>query len=124
MGAAQLGRRGAAAERQRQLQFLAQQPQHLRGTLRAGHGQPPERRPPDQDRVGAQRQRDRDVDAAADAAVDQDRGPAVDRVDHLRQGVAAGQGAVELAAAVVGDDDPGDAVLDRERRRPRRSTGP
>ncbi len=82
--------------------------------LLAARGEAPEGGPADQHRVGAEGERDGDVDAAADAAVDQDRGPAVDRVDDLRQRVGGGQAAVELAAAVVGDDDAGGAVLDRQ----------
>ena len=70
----------------------------------------------DQHRVGAEREGDRDVDAAADAAVDQHRAAAGDRVDRLGQGVGGGAHAVELAAAVVGDDDARRPVLDRERR--------
>ena len=114
MGAGQVGGRGAAAERQGELELVAEQAEDPTGALRSGGGEAPEGGPPDQHGVGAERERDRDVDAAADAAVDEDRGPAVDRLDDLRQRVGGGEGAVELAAAVVGDDDPGGAVLDRQ----------
>ena len=61
----------------------------------------PERRTPDQHGVGAERQGDRDVDAAPDAAVDQHGAAPVDGLDHLGQRVGRGETAVELAAAVV-----------------------
>ena len=116
MGAAQVRGRGAAAEGERQLQLVAQQLEHALGALGAGDREPPDGRAADEDRVGAESQGDGDVGAAADAAVDEDGGPACDRLDHLRQGVGAGQNAIELTAAVVGDDDAGGAVLDGERR--------
>ena len=120
VGAGQLGRRGAAAEAEGQLELLAQQPEDAARALPAARGEAPEGGPADQHRVGAEGERGGDVDAAADAAVDQDRGPAVDRFDDLRQRLGGGERAVELAAAVVGDDDAGGAVVERQRRRPRR----
>ena len=116
VGWAELGRRPAAAEGERQLQLGAEQLEHPQRPRLAPGREPPESGPSDQDRVGAEGQRDRDVDPAPDPAVDEDRGPAGDGVDHLGQRVGGREAAVELAAAVVGDDDPGGAVLDRERR--------
>ena len=57
---------------------------------------------------------DRDVEAAADAAVDPDLRPAVDRGDDLGEDVDGRQHAIELAATVVAHDDGVDAVLDGE----------
>ena len=51
--------------------------------------------------------------AAADAAVEEDRELVADRLGDRRQGVERGDRAVDLAAAVVGDDDPVDAALRR-----------
>ena len=59
---------------------------------------------------------DHDVRPPPQPAVDQDRAPAVDGLDDLGQGVGGRGNAVELATAVVGDDDAGGAVLDGERR--------
>ena len=55
-----------------------------------------------------------DVDAAADAAVEQHLAAVADRVDDLGQRVEARGDAVELAPAVVRDDDAGGAVVARE----------
>ena len=110
----QLGGRGATAEGERQLQLLAEQRQDPPRALLAADRKPPEGGATDQHRVGAQGEGDRDVDAAADSAVDEHRSTPGDRVDHLGQRVGGRQAAVELAAAVVGDDDGGGAVLDRE----------
>ena len=117
MGAAQLGRRGAAAEGQRQLELVAQQ-------LRAPAGapaSPPAARPQSAGRPTSTAS----APSASAIATSTPRrmppststgGAPVDRVDHLGQGVGGGQRAVELAAAVVGDDDAGGAVLDRQLR--------
>ena len=72
--------------------------------------------PADQDGVRAQRQRDERVGAAAHAAVEEHRHPAGDLADHARQRVQRRDRAVDLPPAVVGDDDPVDAVLEGERR--------
>ena len=110
----ELGRRPAAAEGERQLELGAEQLEHpQRPGLPPGR-EPPEGGPSDQDGVGAEGQRYRDVHPAPDPTVDEDRGPAGDGVDHLGQGIGGREAAVELAPAVVGDDDPGGAVLDRE----------
>ena len=114
--AGQLVGGGAAAEEQGELELGAEQLEDAAGALLPAGGEAPERRAADEDGVGAERERDRDVDPAADAAVDDDRAAAVDRCDGLLEDVGGGGGAVELAAAVVGDDDPGGAVLDGERR--------
>ena len=83
-------------------------------------GEAPERRAAGEHRARAERERLDDVGAAADAAVEEHLDPAVDRVDHLRQRVERRRDAVELAAAVVRDDERGGAVLAREHARPRR----
>ena len=87
-----------------------------RGARLAAAGQAPEERAADEDGAGAEGQRDEDVGAAADAAVHEDLDPVADRLDDLGQHVERGRDAVELAAAVVGDDDAGGAVLGGEPR--------
>ena len=62
-----------------------QGPQHPLDALRAARGESPGDRPADQHGVGTERQRDRHVGAAADPAVDQDRGASADRLDDLRE---------------------------------------
>ena len=73
----------------------------------------PKMRPPDQAGRGAERHRLDHVAAAPDAAVDQHRDAAFDRLGHGRQSADRGDRAVQLAAAVVGDDHAVDAVIDR-----------
>ena len=67
----------------------------------------------DHDRPRAERERLDDIDAAAEAAVDQDRRPPADRVDDARQGADRSDRAVKLAPAVIGDNDPVGAAIDR-----------
>ncbi len=59
----------------------------------------------DEDGPGAEAERLDDVAAAADAAVDEDFGAVADRVEHLRQHAQRRGDAVQLPAAMVGDDD-------------------
>ena len=80
----------------------------------ARRGEAEDRRAAGEHRARPERERLGDVGAAPDAAVEVDLGAACDRVDHLRQRVERGGSAVELAAAVVRDDDRRRAVLDRE----------
>ena len=61
--------------------------------------------PPVEDRGGAQRHGLDHVGAGAHARVEQDRDGAADRLEHPRQRVERRDGAVDLAAAVVGHDD-------------------
>src|SRR5947199_76477 len=70
--------------------------------------------PTDEDRTRAQRESLERVGAAAHTAVEQHLRAAVDRVDDFLQRVERAGHAVELAAAVVRDDDCGCAVLARE----------
>src|SRR5579883_2851482 len=64
----------------------------------------------------AQRQGLENVGAAPDAAIHVDLAAPVDRLHYLRQGFDAGENAVELPTAVIGDDDAVYAMLDRQQR--------
>ncbi len=70
-------------------------------------------RPAEQDGVGAEGQRLQHVRAAPDAAVHQHHGVGPDRLPDLHECIQRRDGAVDLAAAVVGDHDPVDAALAR-----------
>ena len=78
---AEIRRRGDAESARASSSSSREGPQDPLGALRAGRGEAPERGPADQDRVGAEGERDRHVDPAADAAVDQHGGPPGDRLD-------------------------------------------
>ena len=90
------------------------------GRARRAASSAPSRRPPARrapgprgrggrgDGVGAEGERLEHVGAGADAAVEEDRQLVADRLGDRRQGVERGDRAVDLAAAVVGDDDPVD----------------
>src|SRR5581483_1912555 len=67
---------------------------------------------PDQMRAG--RDRLDHVGAAVKAAVDDDFGAAADRLDDLGQHVERAAAMVELAAAMIGDEDELDAVIERD----------
>ncbi len=66
------------------------------------------------DEIGAERDRLDDIGAAIEAAVDDDHGAAGDRFDDFRQHVHRTAAVVELAAAVIGDVDDLDAVIERD----------
>ena len=66
-------------------------------------------------RPGAEGERRDDVGASPNAAVEVDLGAAFDSLDDRLEGVDGRGHAVELATAVIGDDDRGRAVLDARR---------
>lgn len=92
---------GRTAQRHAAAEVVAQQPQCMLGAGLARRGQAVEGRPPELDRVGPERDRLGDVGAVAEAAIDQHRQFAGGRVDHGRQRVDRGAGAIELTPAVV-----------------------
>ncbi len=55
-----------------------------------------------------------DVGAAIEAAVDDDHGAAGHRFDDFRQHIHRAAAVVELPAAVIGDVDDLDAVIERD----------
>jgi hypothetical protein len=66
------------------------------------------------DEMGAERHCLDDVAAAAKTAVDDDRGASGDRLDDFRQNIHGTAAVIELAAAVIGDVDDFDAVIERD----------
>src|SRR5436309_651394 len=79
-------------------------------------GQRPALHAADADDIGAGGDRFHDIAAAAEAAIDHDFGAALHRIDDLRQHVHGAAAVIELAAAVIGDVDPLDPVLERDQR--------
>ena len=84
--------------------------------LLSARGKRVDDRTADEHRPRAERKRAQDVDAAANAAVEEDLGTSVDGLDDLRQRVDRRRHAVELTPAVIGHDDGRRAVLDGEPR--------
>src|SRR3954452_25254111 len=80
--------------------------------LLTGDGERPERRPADEAGRSAERQGFDHIAAAPHAAVEQYRNASGDGLDDRRQDVERRRRAIELAAAVIGYDDPVDSVLD------------
>src|SRR5579859_3909096 len=75
-------------------------------------------RPADADRARAEREGLERIRAAADATVEEHRDPAGDRGHDPGQCVERRDRAIDLAAAVIRDDESVDAVLQRGARRP------
>jgi hypothetical protein len=74
--------------------------------------QPPVDGASDEDRARPEGERLQHVTTAPDAAVDEHLGTTGNGVHHSRQSVERGDGAVELATAMVGDDHRRRAVVD------------
>src|SRR5205085_386651 len=92
--------------------LILQELQHAHNAVLAGGSQRPALQPPDPDQVSAAGDRLDDVGAAAEAAIDHDLGAAVYGSDDLRQHMHGAAPMIELTAAMVGDVDPIDAVID------------
>ena len=103
---------GDAEERHAAAGFVAEDAEGVIDAGFTGSGEAVEVGAADHAGVCAEGKRFDDVCAAADAAVEDDFGPAADGVDDGGQGVDRGGCLVELAAAVVGDDDGADAHVD------------
>src|SRR6185312_4490671 len=85
--------------------------EHVAHAVGARHGQAPDRGPADEDGAGAERQRFQDVGAAADAAVDVGLGLVAERGGDLADRGGSRHRRVEMAAAVIGNDDGLGAML-------------
>ena len=81
---------------------------------RAADGQRPGLKPADGHRVGPERERLQDVAAPGDPGIEHDLRPTVDGRHHLAENVDGALAVVHLAAAVIGDIDHLDPVLDRD----------
>ena len=109
-----LGHRGAAEQPQTELHLLAQQPKHV-ATPSSPHGERVDGRASDE-HARAPRARAEGRRPRGDAAVEQHLGTPVERLGDPLQRLDRCGDAVELAPAVVRDDDAGSAVLDPETR--------
>ena len=94
--------------------FVVQQVEHAHDAGLAGGGEAVALHAAEPDEMRAERDRLDDVAAAIEAAVDDDLGPVGDRVDDFRQRVGRAAAVIELAAAVIGDVDELDAVIERD----------
>ena len=103
---------GLAREAHGELEFGGEHPEYALDSGLAEGGEAPERWAADEDGFGAEGEGFQDVAAAADAAIHQDGDLAGDGFDYVGEGVEGADDAVELAAAVVGDDDAGGTALD------------
>ena len=99
------------AESHGESQLVSEQRQRQPGASLAVVRQSPEHGPADEHHTGAERQRLEHVGAAPHAAVHEYGQPAGQRGNDGLQRVHGGQTAVQLSAAVVGDDDAAGAVL-------------
>ena len=108
--------RCATEQREPELDLPAQQVENVCDAFLPVHRETPHHRAPDQDRAGSEAERLENIGAASNAAVEQNLRTPVDGVDDFLEHVEGRRHAVELAAAVVRDDDGRGAVLDREPR--------
>jgi len=108
--------RPAPSQSHRQVEVGHEVAQDLAHARLPGDGEPVHVGPAEQDRVRSERQRLEDVGAAPDAAVEENGDPAVDRLRHAGQRVERADRSVDLAPAVVRDDDPVHARVDRSPR--------
>src|SRR5580698_4904198 len=116
IGFIELGEFGDAQQAKGADHLIFQELEHPYDPGFAAGRQRPTLQPADPDKVGAQYDGLDDIGAAAERAVDHDFRPAFDRGDDLRQHMHGAAALIELASAVVGDVNPLDAVIDRDRR--------
>ena len=105
-----------AEERHRDPDLVVEQLEHPDQAGLAGRGEAAAGEASDPNRLGAEGDRLDDVGSAHEAAVHDDRRPAADRPDDLRQHLDGAPAVIQLAPAVVRDVHAVDAVVDRERR--------
>src|SRR6266851_5478089 len=94
-----------SAQRHRHVELAADDLQHARHAFLSHRAQAIEKGATDQGAARAERERLEHVLARADAAVEQHLDAAAHRADYFRQRADRRCSAVELAAAMVGDDD-------------------
>ena len=105
--------RRTAREAERQVELGLEVADHLPDAAFAGDAEAVRIGPADQDCPRAERECLERVRASADAAVQEDRNAAVDRLDDTGQRFDRRDRAVDLAAAVVLDQDPVHPRVDR-----------
>src|ERR671923_957488 len=101
----------APEEREAEADLLAEELEHVPGSLLAAGCESPDDGAAGEDGAGAERERLDRVCPSPDAAVEVDLDAAADRLCDLRQGVERRGHAVELPPPVVRDDDGRGAVL-------------
>jgi len=107
-----LGRGAHPGQGKREVDLVAQQPQHAARARFALHRQPPEQRPAQQHGVGTHGERLEHVGATADPAVHEERTATRHGVGHLRERARGRHRRVQLTAPMVGDDHATGAVLE------------
>ena len=85
---------------------LAQLLEHCPDPRGPTRRQPPQHRPPDEHRASTERQRSHHIPATAHPTIDEHLAPTRDSVHHLGKHLGRGHRAIELPAAMIGDDDP------------------
>src|SRR5438034_8422478 len=103
--AADLGNVRAARDGHRDFELQTEDLEDPPDAVLAVDSEAPEERPPDEDGPGAERERLQHVGATTDPAVEEHLDAAVRCLRHLGQCLDRRQRPVELAAAVVRDDD-------------------
>ena len=107
------GNGSGAAQAHGTVEFAAIDVEHMLDPGLACNGKTPQMRPCHQAGGGAKRQRFENIGAAPDPAIDQNRNAAVDRFDDARKRADARGRAVELPAAMIGNDDAVNAMIER-----------
>ena len=105
-----------AAQPEVQVEFGDEVAEHRLGARRPTDREAVDPGPADQHRMCSQREGDQDVRAAPNSAVKQHRYPPLDCGDDARQRIQRADRPVELASAVVADDDTVGSVFDGELR--------
>ena len=100
--------------------FVTEDVQHVGYALLSGVAQPPEERPAEHDRLRSEGYGFDDIGAPAYAAVEVDLNVVARGLRDFGEGLDGGDGGVEVAPSVVGDDKGVNAVLRAERLRPPR----
>src|SRR4029077_14017285 len=105
---------GHAQKPHRAYHLVLEQFEHAHDAGLAARGQPVALHAAETDEIGAHGLGLDDVAAAIEAAVDNDLGADGGRLDDFRQHVGRAAAVIELPAAVIGDEDEVDAVIEAE----------
>src|SRR6185312_8248817 len=102
---AQLAHARAAELAEARAQLVDEDAEHVSGPLLAERAEAPEEGLAGERRIGAERDRPRHIDAAAHAAVIDDRHALADRLGDRRQAIDRRRQSLDLPAAMIADDD-------------------